>query len=285
LALKEQDVATGGIGDDAVALVTGAGRGIGQAAASALATQGASVGVLARTAAEVERTAAQIVDAGGRAIPLVGDVTDRAFVTDAAARVRRAFGPVTVLVNGAGAMGPIGPDWMIEPAAWWRTFEVNVLGAFQLALAVLPAMIDQRRGYVVNLTSSAAYAGRPHTSAYGASKAALTAWTASLAQAAAPYNVRAFAFAPGFVRTRMTEGLTTAEARRWLGSGIGDALERGEAQPVSQVVEVLLFLLSGRADHLSGRHIDARDPPLDLLRMAEIEQRNLYRLSRRTFAE
>src|SRR3954447_7801062 len=138
-----------------VALVTGAGRGIGQVVATALAAAGASVALLARSAAELAATAELIEDAGGVAATAVADVTDAAGVAAAVAGLRRQLGPVDVLVNNAGILGPIGPLWEVDGDDWWTTMDVNVRGLVRCSQLVLPEMVARGRGRIINVTSEA----------------------------------------------------------------------------------------------------------------------------------
>ena len=125
------------------------------------------------------------------------DVTDRAAVERAVAQTERALGPVDLLVNNAAVITPLGAPWEVDPDAWWRTVEVNVRGPFLCARAVLPGMLARRRGRVVNVISNAVNGVHAHASAYAASKSALAHFTRSLAAAAGPHGVAAFAVDPG----------------------------------------------------------------------------------------
>lgn len=260
------------------ALITGAGRGVGRALALALADAGASVALSARATADVESLADAIADRGGRAARVSLDVADAGSVARAVAGAEAELGAIDLLVNNAGVMSPVGVDWEIAPDTWWHTFEVNVRGPFLCARAALPGMIARGRGRIVNLSSSAGYHVQPHTSAYAASKAALTHFTACLAAAAAPHGVKVFAFCPGFVRSAMTERLATSAEM----SHIARALAEGRDTPMERVTGAFLRLASGRLDFLSGRHVDARDD-LDALERsaARIERDNLLVLARR----
>jgi NAD(P)-dependent dehydrogenase (short-subunit alcohol dehydrogenase family) len=253
-----------------VALVTGGGRGIGRAVACGLAAAGAAVAVTARTVAELDETVRLITVAGGRAAAFPADVTDPDAVTALAAAATAALGPLDLLVNNAGVMAPQGADWEVDPAAWWRTLEVNLRGPFLCARAVLPAMLARRRGRVINVSSGAAHTAYPYASAYGASKAALTHLTECLAAAAAPAGVAIFAYNPGFVRTAMSEYLATApEVQRWADGRFQRIFDAGRDTPIAQAVAGLLFLASGQADGLSGRHLSALDDLVELAARAE----------------
>ena len=251
-----------------VALVTGASRGLGQGFARGLARSGASVVMLARSKDALERAASEIRAERGRAIGVTGDVTDASAMQRIVERVRDEIGPIDLLVNNAGVMAPIGFDWQVDPEAWWRTMEVNVLGSYLCARAVLPEMLDRRSGRIINITSTAANKRHPVYSAYGASKAAITHLTGSMNEATRDFGVRVFALSPGFVRTQMTEALADAPGvRQHLGDGFRKALDEGRHTPLAVAVEALLFLASGAGDPLSGRQIDARDDLEELARL------------------
>jgi NAD(P)-dependent dehydrogenase (short-subunit alcohol dehydrogenase family) len=255
------------------ALVTGGGRGIGRAVARRLAADGWAVSLVARSADEHEDAVREVEGAGGRAVACPADVTDEEAVARAVARTLDVLGPVDVLVNNAGALGTIGPPWEADPGEWWRDVEVTLRGAFLCTRAVVPAMLGRRTGRVVNVSSYVAVRPSPYLSGYAAGKAALLAFTEALAAAGREHGLRAFAVAPGFVETAMTERLTRSEAgRRWLpeaGSGKRVAPER--------VAALVAFLASGRADPLSGRFVHALDDVDELARRAdEIARDDLY---------
>ena len=240
-----------------VAVVTGGGRGIGQACALALARAGAAVAVLARSADQVSHTASQIAASGGRAVACVADVTDRDAVEAAVGQVERELGPVDLLVNNAGAGGPIGPLADTDADAWWRCLEINLRGPLLCARAVLPGMLARRRGRIVNIASGAGTRAIPYLSAYVTSKAALIRLTENLAAEVHEQGVRVFAIQPGTVRTAMTEkALTSEEGRRWI-PWFRETFERGEDVPPGHAARLVCLLASGRADALSGRFLDA----------------------------
>jgi NAD(P)-dependent dehydrogenase (short-subunit alcohol dehydrogenase family) len=255
-----------------VVLVTGASRGLGRAFALGLAAAGASVAVVARSGDALAETARQIHEDGGHALALTLDVTDEAAVTHAVSAVESALGPVNLLVNNAGVMAPVGFDWEVDAARWWRTMEVNVLGAFLCSRAVLPRMLERHAGRIINLSSTAAFKRYPYYSAYGASKAALTHLTGSMADAVKSHDVQVFAFSPGLVRTDLTEALAdSADLRRFQGDGFRRALDEGRHTPPGRAVEALLFLAAGQGDALSGRFIDVSEDLPGLARAALAE--------------
>lgn len=194
---------------DRVALVTGGSRGIGRAIAQALALgQGEryAVGVLARSVDEVAGVAVDIVAAGGRALPLPGDVAEVADVQRAVARLAADFGPVAVLVANAGVIWPLGRSSDVDPDEWARALDINVSGVFRAVRAVLPGMLERGFGRIVTVTSGAASPpGMPSASAYSAGKAAVELLTQHLADEVAGSGVTANAVRPGTVDTPMQE--------------------------------------------------------------------------------
>ncbi len=134
-----------------VAVVTGAGRGIGRAIAEAQARAGAKVALLARTAGEVEAAAAAIAAEGGTARAYATDIVDRDAVETAFAAIERDLGPVSLLTNNAGSFTAFGPIWTVDPEAWWRDIEINLRGTFNCCRAAIPRMLQRRRGRVITM--------------------------------------------------------------------------------------------------------------------------------------
>jgi len=192
---------------EAVALVTGGGRGIGANVARELAEAGMRVAVGARSLDQVEAVAAEI---GGLALEL--DVTSQTSIEDAVARTESELGPIDLLVANAGISGPSEP--LADPDEWWRTFEVNVRGVYLCNRAVATGMIERGGGRIVNVASGAAYLptslGGP--TAYGPSKAAVHRFSELLAEQLRPRNVFVFSISPGLVKTAMTEGRFSDDA-------------------------------------------------------------------------
>jgi NAD(P)-dependent dehydrogenase (short-subunit alcohol dehydrogenase family) len=251
------------------ALVTGGGRGLGREMALHLAAAGAAVAVVARSAAELDETAAAVERSGGRVLPLVADVTDAAAVDRAVDAAERALGPLDLLVNNAGHGGDPGPVWELDPEAWWRTQEVNVRGTFLGTRAALARMVPRRRGRVINVSSRAGNVGIPYASAYVTSKTAVTRLTEIAAADARPHGVCVFAIEPGTVRTEMTRQLLESDAgRRWL-PWYREIFDTGRDATPDEGARLVLRLATGVADALSGRFISRADDLDALVRDAE----------------
>jgi NAD(P)-dependent dehydrogenase (short-subunit alcohol dehydrogenase family) len=138
-----------------VAVVTGGGRGLGRAIALRLASAGAAVAVVARSADQIAETVQVIRQSGGRAEAFVADVTDSDAVMAMAQAVQQTLGNVDLLVNNAGIAGPAGPFWESDPQAWWRFIEINLLGTLLCSQAVAPRMVARRQGRIVTMVSHA----------------------------------------------------------------------------------------------------------------------------------
>jgi NAD(P)-dependent dehydrogenase (short-subunit alcohol dehydrogenase family) len=264
-----------------VALVTGAGRGVGRAIALAFSDAGAVVAVCARSKADVTRVGDEIADRGGRALPLRCDVTVRHEVEGMVAEIEQTAGPVDLLVNNAGQFGPAGPLAATDPDVWWQALEVNLRGPLYCARAVLPSMLARGRGRIVNVCSSAGLAAIPMLSAYSVSKTALYRLTENLAAETRGHGVTVFAISPGLVRTAMSEAALTC-GEPFIEQWFKDAFASKEDVPADSAANLLVHLASGAADALSGRNIDVRlDVSQLVARVPEIIERDLYVLRER----
>lgn len=182
----------------ATAIVTGGGRGIGEAVARALTARGLAVTVFARTTAEVER----VVKGGGAALAVAGDVSSEDDVARLVAEHERRLGPCDLLVNNAGVLVRGAVD-SLRPEEWRRSLEVNLTGPFLCARAVVPGMKARRQGRIVNVGSISGTVGTPEASAYNTSKWGLLGFTRCLAEELRQYGVQAMAVSPGSVDTAM----------------------------------------------------------------------------------
>lgn len=191
--------------NEKTALVTGAAAGIGRACAIRLAKAGMAVGVLDLNLEGAEKVAAEIIQAGGKALALGASIADREQVTNAVNQLRSAFGPVTVLVNNAG-MADFVPFDELTDEAWDTMFTVNVKGTFIVTQVVLPDMKAANWGRIINISSSSAQTGSVEMVHYSASKGAMISMTRSLAQALGPHGITVNNIPPGSVlNTVMSE--------------------------------------------------------------------------------
>ena len=260
-----------------VAIVTGGGRGIGRAISLKLASAGMPVAVLARNTLETGETVELAERAGGVAQAYTADVTDMHSLRAALTQIERDLGPVQLLVNNAGQVGPIGPFHEADLASWWRTLEVNLFGAAQCTHAVLRGMIDRQEGRIVNIVASVAPFA--YLTSYVTSKAALMKFTETIAAEVEPHGIGAFALVPGTVRTPLSEqSLTSVEGRKWL-PWFGRIFTESLDVPAERPASLVLQIARGRVDALSGRVISVWDD-LDTLisRATEIKDRKLYSL-------
>jgi NAD(P)-dependent dehydrogenase (short-subunit alcohol dehydrogenase family) len=270
--------------DEQVAVVTGAGRGIGRAIALRFAEAGGKVAVLARTGSDLNETAALIEKSGGCARFFVMDVTDEPTVRIVMGEIESALGPIHVLVNNAGQVGRIGPFVESDPAEWWRVLDTNLRGTMLCTRAVLPGMIQRRQGRIINIASSAL--PLPYLSAYVTSKTALLRFTETIAAEVGEHGVSLFAVGPGTTRTTMSHhSLYSEEGRRWI-PWFGHIFEEKLDVPIERPAQLVVDLATGRADALSGRFLTVFDDLGALLsHLKEIESENLYSLRARTLDE
>ena len=257
------------------AVVTGGSRGLGRAFAQALAADHA-VAVVARSSNELAETVA-LTD--GRARAFVADVTDAAAIDRAFAAIEQALGPIDLLVNNAGIIGPIGPVADSAVGDWWRALEVDLLGPVVCSHRVLPGMLARRRGSIVNIASGGGATMMPYFSAYITAKTALIRFTECLAHEVRESGIAVFAMGPGTVRTAMSEhSLTSPEGRKWL-PWFADIFTEGRDLPPERPAELLRSFASGAYDALSGRFVVPADDLDRLLgEVGEIERRKLYTL-------
>ncbi len=252
-----------------VALITGGGRGLGRAFALGLAKAGMSVAVVARTPAQVDETAQLIRDSGGQAQAFTADISNPGAVAETIAMVERTLGPIDLLVNNAGASGPLGPSWEADPNDWWNCLEVNLRGTFLCCHAVLPGMIARGRGRIVNVASGAGTLAIPYMSAYVTSKSAVIRFTETLAAEVRQHGVQVFSIEPGTVRTEMAEKLIGTEVgRRWL-PWFESIFAEGRDQSSEPGTQLVVFLASGAGDRLSGRFWIVPENPNEVASRAE----------------
>ncbi|MCH0541440.1 SDR family oxidoreductase [Streptomyces sp. MUM 203J] len=236
-----------------VALITGAGRGIGRLLAVGLAAEGMAVGLIGRDRRRLDDTARVCARHGAGTAVSVADVRSVKEVREAAQAVFAALGPVDLLVNNAGlADRGETPFWETDPEHWWEVFETNVRGTVNACQAIMPEMIRRRSGRIVNVNSALAVKGDLRYSAYSGSKASLLALTSVLGTSLTERGVHLFDISPGMVRTDMTLGMAVCAGREdWT----------DPAPFVAAVVRVA----RGELDPLAGRFLHTGRDDLDQL--------------------
>lgn len=182
------------------AIITGAGKGIGRATALALAKEGVSLGLIARTEADLQKVADEVKSKGVDVSIATADVGSNEEVTAAIDKLITEFGTVDILINNAG-IAKFGGFLELDVEEWERIIQVNLLGMYYVTRAVLPTMIEQKSGDIINISSTAGERGGPVTSAYSASKFGVLGLTESLAMEARKSNIRVTALTPSTVVT------------------------------------------------------------------------------------
>jgi NAD(P)-dependent dehydrogenase (short-subunit alcohol dehydrogenase family) len=245
-------------------LITGAGSGIGRAAAELFARQGARVAVADIQQHHADETVSAIRQAGGQATAFVADVGQQAQVDAMVAAVRQTYGPIHILVNNAGIALPSMPLVNTDPAIWERVLRINVKSVLFCCQAVVPQMIEQGRGRIVNTASTAAKVPRWEIGPYCVSKAAVLHLTRCLALELARYNITVNAIGPGATITNLRQNSGVPEA-----PGSAAARRQGQLQGDMEIFRIgvplgrlgvpedqanaIVFLASDEASYISGQ--------------------------------
>jgi 3-oxoacyl-[acyl-carrier protein] reductase len=241
---------------DKSVIITGAGRGIGQAIAVELARRGARVFCSARHKDQLQATERLIKNQGGTVATLVADVTDREQVGKMAAAALRAFGRIDVLINNAGSFRAVGALWEVSSEAWRQDVTTNLLGPFLCCQAVLPSMMKQRQGIIVNLAGGGIDRPFLGASGYGSSKTGLMRLTDTLAfelQQAGYSSIQVYGIDPGFTRTGMTERIPkTKQGAKWI-PDMEEWFRLGKDHPPQEAAEAVAQLIQISQPALSGR--------------------------------
>ncbi len=245
--------------DGQVAVITGAGRGIGRAIALAYAREGAKLALAARSEPELQEAISAVSELGAEAIAVPTDVTSQKDTERLAHGVVERFGRIDVLVNNAGNSGPIGRLQGNDVADWVNTINVNLTGTFLVCRAVIPAMLGQSGGKIINLSGAGAANAWSNMSAYCSSKAAVVRLTEVLAQELEGRGIMVNALGPGSVHTGMWDRMTqeAAQAGADFIHQLGLRVTSGGGASMDECAELAVWLASDESGPLTGRLISA----------------------------
>jgi 3-oxoacyl-[acyl-carrier protein] reductase len=229
-----------------VAIITGAARGIGKAIATALSQAGASV-VLSDVMEEVHQTAAEIEQAGGKAVSIIGNVTKFADCEAMVDLAVKTFGKIDILVNNAG----ITKDNLVlrmSEADWDAVLSINLKGTFLCTKAAIKPMMKQRSGKIINIASVIGQMGNAGQANYSASKGGVIAFTKTMAKELGSRQIRVNAIAPGFIESKMTEALSGGAKEKYL-----SVIPLGSWGKAENVADAAVFLASQAASYITGQ--------------------------------
>ena len=231
-------------------IITGASRGIGEAAAEVFAAAGANVGLLARSSAAIDAIASRI---GNNAMATTCDVSDFSSLDGAIRAVEERFGPTEILINNAGAVEPISHLASADPDDWGKIIDINLKGVFYGMRAVMPGMIERGSGTILTVSSGAAHGPVEAWSHYCSSKAGAAMLTRCADKEAADKGLRVMGLSPGTVATQMQKEIKA--------SGINPVsqLDWSDHIPADWPAKCLLWMCGGEADEFIGSEISLRD--------------------------
>lgn len=251
-----------------VALVTGAGRGIGEAVALELARQGLKVALVARSQAELDRVAARITEAGGTARSYPFDLSNVAGIEKLAGQIEKELGPVDIVINNAAIAGPFGAGWEVDPEAWTQAIEVNVVAPFRLTRAALPHMLENDWGRVVNISSGAATFPMGRGGAYSTSKVALDMLSRQFGVELEGKNIAVISLYPGIVDTAMQTEIRSQPVER-IGAEMSQRFKEyhssGSLSTAEPVGKIIAALAGEAGQQFAGKVISISDPEVQAL--------------------
>lgn len=268
---------------DKVSIITGGSGGIGRAVASTFAKEGSNLVLTSRTRSQLEEVRNDLRNYSSTIEVFETDVSSPKQVNDLIAFALERFSTIDILVNCAGIYGPIGLITDVDCDKWIETININLYGTFLCMKAVLPIMIKNRKGKIINFSGGGATSPFPRFSAYAASKVAVVRLTETIAEEVKEYNIDVNAIAPGAVNTRLLDQVLRA------GEAAGkDFLEKAIRQkreggiPPEKTAALAVFLASSKSDGLTGRLISAVWDDWEEMsnRIPDIMSSDLYTLRR-----
>lgn len=269
---------------DKISIITGGGRGIGKAIAVAFAKEGSNLVLASRTISELGATKQEIENLSERRIRVIpADVSQPEEVKGLVDFTLAEFATIDILVNCTGIYGPIGLATDIDSEKWLQAVQINLYGTFLCIKAVLPTMIKNKSGKIINFSGGGATSPLPRFSAYGASKAAVVRLTETLAEEVEEYHIDINVIAPGAVNTKLLDQVLEAgqaAGKDFLLKSVKQKQEGGT--PPERAAELAVFLASSKSDGLTGRLVSAvwdnwREIPRHL---DEIMSSDIYTLRR-----
>lgn len=262
-------------------IITGAGRGIGRATAIAMGREGARLCLWGRTKSDLVKTQELVHSVGAEVKTVVADVSITSDVERAWQATTYEWDGIDVLVNNAGIQGPMGSMHEINVEDWWRTIEINLRSTFLCSKIVLPKMIEQNRGKIINFSGGGAVTPRPFFSAYSASKAAIVRLTETLAAELEKNHIDVNAIAPGAVNTQMLDQRLAAGSR--IGKFERDAakdLVQSGGTDIEKPAALAVFLASDKSNGLSGRLLSAIWDPWEKMDLKKIMETEIFTMRR-----
>lgn len=256
-----------GLLENRVAVVTGAGRGVGSAVAQAFAAEGAKLCLAARSGDELTHIQDRIHQMGGVAIAVPTDVTSQDDVDNLFKRVHQELGHVDILVNNAAILGPTGMLWELSMSSWQAVFDVNVTGLVRCSKAVLPDMIARQSGKIINVGSIAGVRdswaeGNPEWAAYASTKAAVLRITQVVAHQVKQHGININCL--GVIAHTKMWYEASMELARFRGAAHPSKLEdipKKELVLPEENIGAFIFLASSLSDHISGEYFEANQLP------------------------
>lgn len=268
-----------------VAIVTGGSRGIGREIALQFAREGCRIAVTARDEKALKETAASIkTETGSDAILFPLDIRDVSAVDAMVRGVNKRFNKIDILVNAAAVVGPIGPFEKTDQDGWEQTFSVNVLGTYTVCQAVLPTMIRQKRGAIINFAGGGAFGARERFGAYSVSKAAVVRLTDVMALELKQHGISVNAISPGQVNTEMFDAMVAAGPDKVGEKGWAEFEKRKKTggDPIDAVGRLARFLVSDDGRKITGRTISVQWDPWEKFpeHLDELNASDIYSMRR-----
>ena len=240
-----------------VAIVTGAGRGLGKASSLEMAKEGAFLVILSRTPSELRETAKAVKSLGRDVISMKADVSEPKDIEKVVDKTIEQFGKIDILMNNAAIIGPVSPIFMVDKKDWNEVMNINLRGPYLFSKAAAPYMIKQGRGKIINVTSGLGEIVMPFLGAYSVTKAGLIHLTKIMSEELEGYSIQVNGLDPGVMDTRMQEKI-----RNFGPEILGDEIyheflslkERGVLKPPEKVAKLAVFLASDESDSITGEN-------------------------------